>query len=226
MASGQQIEVGREELANAITHGFGLFLSIAGAVALVAVSILRGTAWHIVSCAGYGFTLVLLYLSSTLYHAVSTPHLKQTFRFFDHSAVYLLIAGTYTPFTLVEFLLLTPNPVRPRLPDEWDESEAGAEAVFRIAGQFLAQNLFFVEETENDQRDEEKEGRQSEVRAECQGREEHHCTDTQIHGMAHEGIRPGGNHPLTGLDLNGAGCKTVDLDDPKRQQVTAKNNDL
>ena len=101
MASGQQTEVGREELANAITHGFGLFLSIAGAVALVAVSILRGTAWHIVSCAVYGFTLVLLYLSSTLYHAVSTPHLKQRFRLFDHSAVYLLIAGTYTPFTLV-----------------------------------------------------------------------------------------------------------------------------
>ncbi|MFZ1139788.1 MAG: hemolysin III family protein [Candidatus Sulfotelmatobacter sp.] len=101
MASGQQTEVGREELANAITHGFGLFLSIAGAVALVAVSILRGTVWHIVSCAVYGFTLVLLYLSSTLYHSVSTPRLKQTFRLFDHSAVYLLIAWTYTPFTLV-----------------------------------------------------------------------------------------------------------------------------
>jgi hemolysin III len=101
MASGQQTEVGREELANAITHGFGLLLSITGAVTLVAVSILHGTAWHIVSCMVYGFTLVLLYLSSTLYHAVSTPHLKRTFRLFDHSAVYLLIAGTYTPFTLV-----------------------------------------------------------------------------------------------------------------------------
>jgi hemolysin III len=101
MASGEQTKVCREELANAITHGFGLLLSIAGSIALVAVSILHGTAWHIVSCTVYGFTLVLLYLSSTLYHAVSTPNLKQTFRLFDHSAVYLLIAGTYTPFTLV-----------------------------------------------------------------------------------------------------------------------------
>jgi hemolysin III len=101
MASGQQTEVCREELANTVTHGFGLLLSIAGAVALVAASVLHGTAWHIVSCSVYGFTLVLLYFSSTLYHAVSTPHLKQTFRLFDHSAVYLLIAGTYTPFTLV-----------------------------------------------------------------------------------------------------------------------------
>jgi len=97
----RQIELGCEELASAITHGFGLLLSIAGAIALIAVSIHHGTAWHIVSCSVYGVTLVLLYLSSTLYHAVSTPRLKQTFRLFDHSAVYLLIAGTYTPFTLV-----------------------------------------------------------------------------------------------------------------------------
>ena len=100
MASGQ-LDLTHEELANAITHGFGLLLSITGAVTLVAVALLHGTAWHIVSCAVYGLTLVLLYLSSTLYHAVSTPRLKRTFRLFDHSAVYLLIAGTYTPFTLV-----------------------------------------------------------------------------------------------------------------------------
>jgi hemolysin III len=101
VSSGRQTKVDREELANALTHGFGLLLSIAGAVALVAVSILHGTAWHIVSCSIYGFTLVLLYFSSTLYHAISTPRLKRMFRLFDHSAVYLLIAGTYTPFTLV-----------------------------------------------------------------------------------------------------------------------------
>jgi hemolysin III len=95
------MDINREEIANVVTHGFGLLLSVAGAVALVAVSILHGTAWHIVSCSVYGFTLVLLYFSSTFYHAVSTPHLKQSFRLFDHSSVYLLIAGTYTPFTLV-----------------------------------------------------------------------------------------------------------------------------
>jgi hemolysin III len=101
MSSEQQIDLGREELANVVTHGFGLLLSIAGAITLIAVSILHGTVWQIVSCTVYGVTLVLLYLSSTLYHAVSTPRLKRSFRLFDHSAVYLLIAGTYTPFTLV-----------------------------------------------------------------------------------------------------------------------------
>jgi hemolysin III len=101
MFSEQQIDGGREEVANAITHAFGLLLSIAGAIALIAVSIFHGTAWHIVSCTVYGATPVLLYLSSTLYHAISVPRLKPTLRLFDHSAVYLLIAGTYTPFTLV-----------------------------------------------------------------------------------------------------------------------------
>jgi hemolysin III len=87
-------EMRHEELANAISHGFGLLLSIAGAIALVTVSVLRGTAWHIVSCAVYGATLVLLYLSSTLYHAISVPRFKPALRLLDHSAIYLLIAGT------------------------------------------------------------------------------------------------------------------------------------
>jgi len=76
--SEHQIDVGREELANAITHGFGLLLSIAGAIALITVSILHGTAWQIVSCTVYGATLVLLYLSSTLvprdFHTASEAH--------------------------------------------------------------------------------------------------------------------------------------------------------
>ena len=101
MGSPTQAVASSEELASAVTHGVGLLLSIAGTIALVMVSILRGTEWHIVSCTIYGFTLASLYLSSTLYHAVSTPRLKQRFRLFDHSAVYLLFAGTYTPFTLV-----------------------------------------------------------------------------------------------------------------------------
>lgn len=90
-----------EEIANAVTHGLGLLLSIAGLVALVWLAIVRGTAWHVVSCAIYGSTLVLLYLSSTLYHALSATRAKKLFRILDHSAIFLLIAGTYTPFLLV-----------------------------------------------------------------------------------------------------------------------------
>jgi hemolysin III len=97
----QATGISREELANVVTHALGLLLSIAGTAVLVSVAILHGTGWQIIGCAVYGFTLVLLYLSSTLYHSISAPPLKRTFRWFDHSAVYLLIAGTYTPFTLV-----------------------------------------------------------------------------------------------------------------------------
>ncbi len=90
-----------EEIANSITHGLGLLLSIAGLAVLVTMAALRGTAWHIVACSVYGASLVILYLSSTLYHAIQAPRAKHILRIFDHSAIYLLIAGTYTPFVLV-----------------------------------------------------------------------------------------------------------------------------
>lgn len=90
-----------EEIANSVTHGVGLLLSIAGLALIVTLAALRGTAWHVVSCSIYGATLVLLYLASTLYHSLQGKRLKRLFRTFDHSAIYLLIAGTYTPFTLV-----------------------------------------------------------------------------------------------------------------------------
>jgi len=90
-----------EEIANAITHGIGLLLSIAGFVVLLVWAALRGTAWHIVACSIYGATLICLYTASTLYHAVISPRVKRALRIFDHSAIYLLIAGTYTPFLLV-----------------------------------------------------------------------------------------------------------------------------
>src|SRR5512147_3226871 len=90
-----------EEVANSITHGLGLILSVAGLTVLVVLAALRGTAWHIVACSIYGTTLVLLYLSSTLYHAIQAPRAKRVFRIFDHAAIYLLIAGTYTPFVLI-----------------------------------------------------------------------------------------------------------------------------
>jgi hemolysin III len=91
----------REELANAITHGLGIVLSVAGLVLLVAVSSLRGDVWSVTSSAIFGVTLVLLYTASTLYHSLHGEQLKRLLRKFDHAAIFLLIAGTYTPFLLV-----------------------------------------------------------------------------------------------------------------------------
>jgi len=90
-----------EEIAHATTHGVGLLLSIAGLVLLVVLASIRGDAWHIVSVSIYGSTLVLLYAASTFYHAIHLPRAKKVFRVLDHAAIFLLIAGTYTPFTLV-----------------------------------------------------------------------------------------------------------------------------
>jgi len=89
-----------EEIAHATTHGVGLVLSVAGLSILVVFASLRGDPWHIVSSSIYGATLVLLYAASTFYHAISSPRAKEVFRSLDHAAIYLLIAGTYTPFTL------------------------------------------------------------------------------------------------------------------------------
>jgi len=91
----------REELANSLTHGLGVVLSLAGLVLLVLGSAQHGTAWHVVSTAIFGTTLVLLYTASTLYHSLRGAELKQLLRKFDHAAIFLLIAGTYTPFVLV-----------------------------------------------------------------------------------------------------------------------------
>jgi len=90
-----------EEIANSITHGIGAVLSVAGLAAMVVIAARRGTAWEITACAVYGASLVLLYLCSTLYHALAHPGAKRVFRILDHASIYLLIAGTYTPFTLV-----------------------------------------------------------------------------------------------------------------------------
>lgn len=90
-----------EEIANSITHGLGALLSIAALVVLLVYSVRYGTAWHVVSCSIYGTTLILSYLSSTLYHALTPPRAKHVFRIIDHSAIFLLIAGSYTPFILI-----------------------------------------------------------------------------------------------------------------------------
>jgi hemolysin III len=90
-----------EELANALTHGLGLALALVGLVVLVASAAIRGGTLQTVGCAVFGASLVLLYTSSTLYHSVRSPRAKALLRTVDHSAIFLLIAGTYTPFTLV-----------------------------------------------------------------------------------------------------------------------------
>ncbi len=89
-----------EEIFNSITHGIGTLLSIAALVILVVFAVGKGTIWHIVSFAIFGSTLVLLYLSSTLYHSFTREKVKNLFARFDHAAIFLLIAGTYTPFVL------------------------------------------------------------------------------------------------------------------------------
>ena len=90
-----------EEIFNSITHGVGALISIAGLVLLIVFSIMYGSLSHIISCTIFGLTLVLLYTASTLYHSFQKPNLKHAFKILDHSCIYVLIAGTYTPFLLV-----------------------------------------------------------------------------------------------------------------------------
>lgn len=89
-----------EEIFNSVTHGIGTLLSIAALVLLIVFAAIKGDAWHVVSFSIFGTTLVLLYLSSTLYHSFTKEKIKNLFARFDHAAIFLLIAGTYTPFLL------------------------------------------------------------------------------------------------------------------------------
>lgn len=90
----------RDILANSITHGVGALVAIAGAAYLIVVSA-RGSASVALSCVVFASTLVLVYVSSTLYHSLVRTRARRVFQIFDHAAIYLLIAGTYTPFALV-----------------------------------------------------------------------------------------------------------------------------
>jgi hemolysin III len=90
-----------EEIANSVTHGVGAVLAIAGSVVLVVMAALHGTVWHVVGCAVFGGTLVVLYTASTLYHSIPHARARSVLQVLDHTAIYLLIAGTYTPFMLV-----------------------------------------------------------------------------------------------------------------------------
>lgn len=90
-----------DELANTLTHGLGLVLSLLGAPGLIVMAARYGDVWHVITCSVYGAALVLLYAASTIYHGVQEPRWKEILRVVDHACIYLLIAGTYTPFTLV-----------------------------------------------------------------------------------------------------------------------------
>ncbi len=90
-----------EEIANSVTHGVGWLLSVCGLAILVTLAAVTGGTLRVVSCAVFGTTLVLLYAASTLYHALPSERAKHVFRVLDHSAIFLLIAGTYTPLSLV-----------------------------------------------------------------------------------------------------------------------------
>ena len=91
----------REEIANSVTHGIGTALSAAGLIALIILALLYGDVYSVVGFTVFGASLLLLYLASTLYHAIQHRPAKRVLRKFDHAAVYLLIAGTYTPFLLI-----------------------------------------------------------------------------------------------------------------------------
>ena len=91
----------RWELANALTHGAGVVAALAGGAVLIAFAATYGSATEIVSSAVFSATMVLLYAASTLYHAARSPAVKARLKVFDHCAIYLLIAGSYTPFTLI-----------------------------------------------------------------------------------------------------------------------------
>lgn len=90
-----------EEIAHGLTHGIGIVLAIAGLCVLVTFSALYGSAVHVVASSIFGASMIVLYTASTLYHSLPMPETKRIMRVVDHASIYLLIAGTYTPFTLV-----------------------------------------------------------------------------------------------------------------------------
>ncbi len=90
-----------EEIFNAVTHGIGILLSVIGLCVLVPMAAIYGDAWKVVSSAIYGTSLIVLYSASTLYHSFTNPKIKSILNMCDHISIYYLIAGTYTPFVLV-----------------------------------------------------------------------------------------------------------------------------
>lgn len=90
-----------EEIAHSVSHGIGALLGVVGLVVMLWLAFEYGDVWHVVSVSIYGASMILLYSASTLYHAITNPRAKRFFQLMDHAAIFLLIAGTYTPFLLV-----------------------------------------------------------------------------------------------------------------------------
>lgn len=93
----------QEEIAHAVTHGIGAVAGIVGLAVLVGFASRFGDMWHVLSCSIFGATLIILYTASTLYHSIPIPEAKRVLRVIDHASIYLLIAGSYTPYLLVTF---------------------------------------------------------------------------------------------------------------------------
>jgi hemolysin III len=131
-----------EELANSITHGIGAAFSVVGLVVLTTFSSLRGDAWLITGTTIFGVTLVALYTTSTLYHSFRSVAVKHVLRKFDHAAIFLLIAGSYTPFLLVTLR----GPWGWRLfAIVWTLAVAGIALKFRFAGRYrVASTLLYI----------------------------------------------------------------------------------
>ena len=91
----------RDEIASALTHGLGAVAALAGGAVLITLAALYGDGWQLGASIVFGVSLLLLYVASTLYHAIQHPVAKGRLKVFDHCAIYVLIAGTYTPFTLI-----------------------------------------------------------------------------------------------------------------------------
>lgn len=89
-----------EQIANSVSHGIGMLASAAAAPILIYTAIQKGSVWAIVGVSIFAATMILLYLTSTIYHALPSCRAKEIFKILDHGAIFLLIAGTYTPFTL------------------------------------------------------------------------------------------------------------------------------
>jgi hemolysin III len=123
-----------QEKANTITHGIGTILSIIGLVILLFLAITKGNIWQIISFSIYGTSLILLYLSSTIYHGLPDTNIKRIFQKFDHSAIFLLIAGSYTPITLIS------------LHGSWGWTLFGLVWVIALTG--ISMKAFFFQKTQ------------------------------------------------------------------------------
>ncbi|WP_373035423.1 hemolysin III family protein [Sulfurimonas sp.] len=128
-----------EEIWHAISHGLGLALSIAGLVILVSFATMDGSVMAVISSAIFGTTLILMYGSSTLYHAITHEEAKELFQKFDHASIYFLIAGSYTPITLVSLEGLWGYSIASAI---WTTAFIGVYMKFAYSNRFERLSLF------------------------------------------------------------------------------------